>query len=79
MDTHQEISVWPEDSLARVPYWVYQDEANYQRELQRLFEREQVVRIDDRGHALPHDRIGHRMDADLRHLIQSGTRTERAD
>ena len=38
MDTHQEISVWPEDSLARVPYWVYQDEANYQRELQRLFE-----------------------------------------
>lgn len=38
MDTHHEISVWPEDSLARVPYWVYQDEANYQRELQRLFE-----------------------------------------
>jgi len=28
---------WPEDSLARVPYWVYQDEANYKREMQRLF------------------------------------------
>jgi phenylpropionate dioxygenase-like ring-hydroxylating dioxygenase large terminal subunit len=31
-------TVWPEDSLARVPYWVYQDEANYKREMQRLFE-----------------------------------------
>src|SRR5258705_271263 len=30
--------VWPEDSLARVPYWVYQDEANYKREMERLFE-----------------------------------------
>jgi phenylpropionate dioxygenase-like ring-hydroxylating dioxygenase large terminal subunit len=29
---------WPGDSLARVPYWVYQDEANYKREMQRLFE-----------------------------------------
>ena len=29
---------WPEDLLARVPYWVYQDEANYKREMQRLFE-----------------------------------------
>src|SRR5882672_10921441 len=29
---------WPEDSPARVPYWVYQDEANYKREMQRLFE-----------------------------------------
>src|SRR5262245_7698484 len=29
---------WPEDSLARVPYWIYRDEANYQREQQRLFE-----------------------------------------
>jgi phenylpropionate dioxygenase-like ring-hydroxylating dioxygenase large terminal subunit len=42
MDTHPDIasgvSGWPEDSVARVPYWVYQDEANYQRELQRLFE-----------------------------------------
>ena len=30
--------LWPEDSLARVPYWVYQDEANYKREMQRLFD-----------------------------------------
>src|SRR5258707_587412 len=29
---------WPEDSLARVPYWVYQDEPNYKREMERLFE-----------------------------------------
>jgi anthranilate 1,2-dioxygenase large subunit/terephthalate 1,2-dioxygenase oxygenase component alpha subunit len=29
---------WPGSSLARVPYWVYQDEANYQAELRRLFE-----------------------------------------
>jgi|HubBroStandDraft_3_1064219.scaffolds.fasta_scaffold53079_2 phenylpropionate dioxygenase-like ring-hydroxylating dioxygenase large terminal subunit len=29
---------WPEDSLARVPYWVYQDEVNYKREMRRLFE-----------------------------------------
>ena len=34
MDTY----VWPQESLARVPYWVYQDEANYRRELERLFE-----------------------------------------
>jgi anthranilate 1,2-dioxygenase large subunit/terephthalate 1,2-dioxygenase oxygenase component alpha subunit len=38
MDTHQQIGVWPDDSVARVPYWVYQDEANYRRELERLFE-----------------------------------------
>ena len=30
--------IWPEDSLARVPYWVYQDQDNYKREMQRLFE-----------------------------------------
>ena len=30
--------LWPEDSVARVPYWVYQDEENYKRELERLFE-----------------------------------------
>jgi phenylpropionate dioxygenase-like ring-hydroxylating dioxygenase large terminal subunit len=30
--------LWPDDSLARVPYWVYQDDANYKREMQRLFE-----------------------------------------
>ncbi len=29
---------WPEDSLARVPYWVYQDQDNYAREMQRIFE-----------------------------------------
>ena len=30
--------LWPENSVTRVPYWVYQDEANYKREMQRLFE-----------------------------------------
>src|SRR5437867_11328617 len=30
--------VWPADTLARVPFWVYQDEANYQAELRRIFE-----------------------------------------
>src|SRR5512147_42229 len=29
---------WPAATLARVPYWVYQDEANYQAELRRIFE-----------------------------------------
>jgi len=29
---------WPDASLARVPYWVYQDEANYRAELRRIFE-----------------------------------------
>src|SRR5213592_4159978 len=29
---------WPADTLARVPFWVYQDEANYQTELRRIFE-----------------------------------------
>lgn len=29
---------WPEDSLARVPYWVYQDQENYTREMRRIFE-----------------------------------------
>jgi phenylpropionate dioxygenase-like ring-hydroxylating dioxygenase large terminal subunit len=29
---------WPGASLARVPYWVYQDEANYHAELRRIFE-----------------------------------------
>jgi anthranilate 1,2-dioxygenase large subunit/terephthalate 1,2-dioxygenase oxygenase component alpha subunit len=38
MDIRYNETVWPEDSLARVPYWVYQDEANYKREMQRLFE-----------------------------------------
>jgi phenylpropionate dioxygenase-like ring-hydroxylating dioxygenase large terminal subunit len=29
---------WPGASLARVPYWVYQDEPNYRAELRRIFE-----------------------------------------
>jgi phenylpropionate dioxygenase-like ring-hydroxylating dioxygenase large terminal subunit len=29
---------WPEVTLARVPYWVYQDEATYRAELRRIFE-----------------------------------------
>ncbi len=29
---------WPADTLARVPFWVYQDEANYRAELRRIFE-----------------------------------------
>jgi anthranilate 1,2-dioxygenase large subunit/terephthalate 1,2-dioxygenase oxygenase component alpha subunit len=29
---------WPGESLARVPYWVYQDADNYERELRRIFE-----------------------------------------
>ncbi len=32
---------------------------------QRLFERNEVERIDDGGHALPHDRVGDRMHPDL--------------
>jgi len=38
MDTLQPAGAWPDDSVARVPYWVYQDEANYRREMERLFE-----------------------------------------
>jgi anthranilate 1,2-dioxygenase large subunit/terephthalate 1,2-dioxygenase oxygenase component alpha subunit len=30
--------LWPQGSAARVPYWVYQDEENYKREQQRIFE-----------------------------------------
>ena len=29
---------WPVESLARVPYWVYQDEGVYREELRRIFE-----------------------------------------
>ncbi len=29
---------WPGSTLARVPYWVYQDRDNYQAELRRIFE-----------------------------------------
>ncbi len=34
-DVHR---AWPGATLARVPYWVYQDEANYRAELRRIFE-----------------------------------------
>jgi anthranilate 1,2-dioxygenase large subunit/terephthalate 1,2-dioxygenase oxygenase component alpha subunit len=36
--TESRHGAWPEDSLARVPYWVYQDQDNYAREGQRIFE-----------------------------------------
>jgi anthranilate 1,2-dioxygenase large subunit/terephthalate 1,2-dioxygenase oxygenase component alpha subunit len=29
---------WPVETLTRVPYWVYQDADNYQREMRRIFE-----------------------------------------
>ena len=29
---------WPGATIARVPYWVYGDEANYRAELRRIFE-----------------------------------------
>jgi anthranilate 1,2-dioxygenase large subunit/terephthalate 1,2-dioxygenase oxygenase component alpha subunit len=29
---------WPVETLARVPYWVYQDEENYRCEMRRIFE-----------------------------------------
>ncbi len=35
---------------------------------QRRFEREQIIGVDDRRHALAHDRVGDRMDADLRRV-----------
>ncbi len=42
-DTHVEATTtphgpWPEDSISRVPYWVYQDEATWLRERERVFE-----------------------------------------
>ena len=36
--TEAPVRTWPTETLARVPYWVYQDEANYRAELRRLFE-----------------------------------------
>jgi anthranilate 1,2-dioxygenase large subunit/terephthalate 1,2-dioxygenase oxygenase component alpha subunit len=35
---HDSAGLWPENSAARVPYWVYQDEQNYDQELRCLFE-----------------------------------------
>jgi len=29
---------WPAEGVTRVPYWVYQDDANYRAELRRIFE-----------------------------------------
>ena len=29
--------IWPAEGLTRVPYWVYQDEDLYRRELERIF------------------------------------------
>ena len=38
MTTPSADRAWPDASLARVPYWVYQDEANYRAELRHIFE-----------------------------------------
>ena len=38
MSTVDAPRTWPAETLARVPYWVYQDEANYRAELRRIFE-----------------------------------------
>jgi len=35
VDSHR---AWPESTLSRLPYWVYQDEATYRQELRRIFE-----------------------------------------
>ena len=38
MTTSELLHTWPGTTLARVPYWVYQDDANYRAELRRIFE-----------------------------------------
>jgi len=38
VSAHTTTRVWPAEGLTRVPYWVYQDEANYRDELRRIFE-----------------------------------------
>ncbi|MGH7277995.1 MAG: aromatic ring-hydroxylating dioxygenase subunit alpha [Candidatus Rokuibacteriota bacterium] len=38
MTVPQRPLAWPGSTLARVPYWVYQDEANYRAELRCIFE-----------------------------------------
>jgi phenylpropionate dioxygenase-like ring-hydroxylating dioxygenase large terminal subunit len=38
MSSAESPHTWPGDTLTRVPYWVYQDEANYRTELRRIFE-----------------------------------------
>src|SRR5438876_1349192 len=38
MSSAESPHAWPGDTLTRVPYWVYQDDANYRAELRRIFE-----------------------------------------
>jgi phenylpropionate dioxygenase-like ring-hydroxylating dioxygenase large terminal subunit len=38
MKTTKSAHPWPTDGLTRVPFWVYEDEDNYQVELRRIFE-----------------------------------------
>ena len=38
MTTAEPRREWPGSTLTRVPYWVYQDDANYRAELRRIFE-----------------------------------------
>ena len=38
MSATDPVRAWPGATLTRVPYWVYQDEANYHAELRRIFE-----------------------------------------
>src|SRR6266850_3482698 len=54
---------WPADTLARVPFWVYQDKANYHAELRRIFVGEMpviVVRGQDGGVHAFENRCAHR-------------------
>src|SRR5438552_7270637 len=38
MSSAESPHAWPGDTLTRVPYWVYQDDANYRAELRRIVE-----------------------------------------
>ena len=38
MTTPDTQHAWPGATLARIPYWVYQDEDTYREELRRIFE-----------------------------------------
>ena len=38
MSATDSVRAWPGETLPRVPYWVYQDEATYHAELRRIFE-----------------------------------------
>ena len=37
MSTEQQTRAWPVERLTRVPYWVYQDEAIYRQEQEKIF------------------------------------------